>query len=113
MTMTMCIVMTMNIYISSDNKKALKELKDKGHSMSGLVNHLLDKWRKSGKIPSLPTDGVKTIVIDSTPVGENEFHKLVTDKKSSPVRPPINKEGKDYSTCKHGAIKGFCKKGCK
>lgn len=26
---------------------------------------------------------------------------------------PINKPKKDYSVCKHGFPKGFCKKGCK
>ena len=45
MVMTMYIVMTMNIYISPDNQKALQELKMRGSSMSGLVNHLLDEWR--------------------------------------------------------------------
>lgn len=26
---------------------------------------------------------------------------------------PVATQQKDYSTCKHGAVKGFCKKGCK
>lgn len=26
---------------------------------------------------------------------------------------PIHKDNKDYSTCSHGNVKGFCKKGCK
>lgn len=26
---------------------------------------------------------------------------------------PLNKVKKDYALCKHGAVKGFCKSGCK
>ncbi len=60
MVMTMCIVMTMNIYITPDNEKALKELKARGSSMSGLVNHLLNEWREAGKPVLLSTDEVSS-----------------------------------------------------
>lgn len=42
----MCIIMTMNIYITKDNQKYLRELKNNvEESMSGYVNRLLDNAR--------------------------------------------------------------------
>ena len=49
MTMTMTIIITMNIYISPDNQRALQGLKGRGESMSGLVNHLIDEWRMNNR----------------------------------------------------------------
>lgn len=54
------------------------------------------------KISPLP-DGKKTVHIESTPVGENVFHKLATDKVSSSIRP-------DIKYCPHGYGVGLCKK---
>lgn len=44
MTMNMCIVMYMNIYMTKDNEDFLKKIKPE-KSMSGLVNKLLDDYR--------------------------------------------------------------------
>lgn len=84
MTMTMIIVMIMNIYINVENTKLLAQEPNK----SGLINQLLTEHYK--KINRLP-DGKKTIQIESTPPGPNAFHKLTTDKVSSSVRPDIPK----------------------
>lgn len=44
MTMTIYSYMYMNIYITKDNAKFLKEIAS-SRTMSGLVNELLDKYR--------------------------------------------------------------------
>ena len=93
MVMTMYIVMTMNIYITPDNQKVLQELKMRGSSMSGLVNHLLDEWREAGKPVLLSTDEVSSnirpdikkislepsahIKTQSNPAGPNEFKEAL------------------------------------
>lgn len=49
------------------------------------------------------------------------INRLIAEHKTPPPTAPnvvesptpINKPGKDYSVCKHGFPKGFCKKGCK
>ncbi len=120
----MCIVMTMNIYITPDNEKALKELKARGSSMSGLVNHLLNEWREAGKpvllstnevssnirpdikkISDLPdgkikqlADGSTAIVIESTPPGPNEFKEALdaAEQKCCRLKSP----------CKHWQFDG-------
>lgn len=43
MTMNMYIVMTMNIYINDENTKWLKSYRERGGSMSGVVNNLLER----------------------------------------------------------------------
>lgn len=48
MNMNMYIVMYMNIYISEDNQKYLRTL---DQSMSGLINKLLNDYRRGKKIP--------------------------------------------------------------
>lgn len=50
-----------------------------------------------------PKCGSTTVVIDSTPVGPNAFHKLTTDNVSSNLRP-------DIKQCPHGYAIGMCKK---
>ena len=76
MTMTMIIVMIMNIYINVENTKLLAQEPNK----SGLINKLLAEHYAT-----------KTIKFESTPVGPNAFHKLATDEVSSSVRPEIQK----------------------
>jgi hypothetical protein len=49
--------------------------------------HIVTEGVKLGKLPK-----------DSLPIQEDR---------------PLNKDTKDYSLCKHGQVKGFCKQGCK
>lgn len=60
--MNMRIIMAMNIYISPQNEKKLrnygKDLNHRGHTMSGLVNKLLEKHfydRVVGKLKAKPS----------------------------------------------------------
>lgn len=61
MTMNMCILMNMNIYISKDNEAYLRT-KD---SMSGFINKLIDRERDLESGPRL-ADGTKGFVIPFT-----------------------------------------------
>lgn len=51
----MCIIMDMNIYITEDNERYLKQLKDDGESMSGYINRLLENARGGGAPPAVKT----------------------------------------------------------
>ncbi len=64
--MTMCIIIYMNIYISKENEKKLRQLED--WTMSGLINYLLTEYWKTHTVK-----GVKTQV-------EPEIKKLVEKK---------------------------------
>lgn len=44
MNMNMRIIMNMNIYITPDNEKKLQEFRNRGLSMSGLINGLLNEF---------------------------------------------------------------------
>lgn len=108
MVMAMYIVMTMNIYITKQNEEKLRGEK----SMSGLINHLLDLHY--GHLPELATSTADNLIINGNVVDETYQAPTTPAKNSRLATPrPINKGKKDYSVCKHGAVKGFCKKGCK
>lgn len=91
----MTIIMTMNIYITKDNEKFLKTLSE-GKSMSGLINELLNSYRKKK-------------AYDVIPLTPREIKPVLKIEDNE----PLNKAAKDYSLCKHGQVKGFCKQGCK
>jgi hypothetical protein len=37
---------------------------------------------------------------------------MTLDNPFQITKEPLNKSSKDYSLCKHGSVKGFCKIGC-
>ena len=90
MTMTMCIVMNMNIYISAENEKRLR----KEPSMSGLVNRLLKEHYNKTPPPTeyveetgfVKTEDLKNITIpeevtvQSTPVSKNSLARAKTSE---------------------------------
>ena len=80
------------IYIRKENEDTWNALKDK----SGFINNALGA---AGAYKEMP------------PVEKKALKEVVTTIIPSPT--PINKESKDYSTCNHGNVRGFCKKGCK
>lgn len=97
--MNMCIIMNMNIYINKDNEEKLRQLED--WTMSGLINNLLETFFE------------KHDVMDFKNQVEPYVLKKIIDDKYPAKKKPLNTETKDYSLCKHGNIKGFCKQGCK
>jgi hypothetical protein len=46
-------------------------------------------------------------------VTEKPIHVDATSPQVRSIPQPIQKDSKDYSLCKHGQVKGFCKSGCK
>ena len=104
MTMTMTIIMTMNIYINRSNTEKLEKEANK----SGLINRLLEEYFNSLTKPhpvlepELPPEDKNS----STPINKSQKEINKSPKE-------INKSQKDYSLCKHSFVKGFCKEGCK
>ena len=117
----MCIIIVMNIYINPKNEESLRAIKNKGESMSGLVNDLLrhhfdrsamtplgvpipDETPPSPKTtepktfsinggkPFTPTPGQTIPYEGKTPPDIAElFNKLPNDGESSLIRPDIQK----------------------
>ena len=87
MYMNMCIIMTMNIYISPENEKHLR----KEESMSGLINRLLGEYYSQGMV-------TKKVRIE-TPA----------EKIASEATPRTCKHGADPAFCKHAKPGKECK----
>lgn len=86
MTMNMCIIMCMNIYITKANEEFLRS---KGSSMSGLVNSLLDKERGATPLQVAKERFSDTLGI-STKELEDRFDSLEAEKTSYPRLKPTN-----------------------
>lgn len=114
--MYMYIIMYMNIYI----KPAVEEkLRRYDGSMSGLVNRLLEEFFKGN--PSAATGAEKPSEWASQPGKYPRVDVYTSDfpEESQEKIPPTEKNGespadfKTYDLCKHNAVKGLCKKGCR
>lgn len=102
MNMNMLIVMNMNIYITSQNEEHLR----KEESMSGLVNKLLDDHYKA----SAPARAAEVEMIRiKTPAPKNGGVGNISNLDK--IKEVQLDKGMEF--CKHGAVKGLCKKGCK
>lgn len=82
--MYMTIIMTMNIYITKDNELFLKALSD--GSMSGLINRLLDDYRKDKAYDPIPL----------SPRGPKPVLRL----SDAGLVPKLCKHGADPKMCK-------------
>lgn len=75
MNMNMCMIMTMNIYITKENEEFLRRIKP-GQSMSGLINELLDKYR-NGKGPDLFPPEIELGM--GKPISKEELPKIAEE----------------------------------
>lgn len=89
MYMNMCMIMTMNIYISPENEKHLR----KEESMSGLINRLLGEYYSQERV-------TKKVRI------ETPAEKITS---GATPKPKVLFESFGSSLCKHGADPAFCK----
>lgn len=80
------IMPRMNLYITRDNENNLRQVSD--HTMSGLVNYLLHQYFDNHT--------------------KNDLRAV--DKK---IQTMVALVGDAIQFCKHDAVKGLCKKGCK
>jgi hypothetical protein len=79
-TMNMCILITMNIYISPVNEKYLREQQE--NTMSGLVNELLTHHRKQAKL-LIASTAVPVTKLQSPTVKPNAASNPLTLKEQS------------------------------
>lgn len=90
------------VYISSSNDADFKAEDNK----SGLVNELLDShYSHSRKMIAL-VDGKEKVITSAADL-------IPSFEKNPTAAPIVTERNKDMSFCKHGAVKGLCKKGCK
>lgn len=66
----MCILVSMNIYISPKNEERLREYQDPNHSMSGLINGLLEEYFSDVETAPAVAKAIKAIA--AAPTGETE-----------------------------------------
>ena len=115
----------MNIYIKPDIEDKLRRYDG---SMSGLVNRLLEDFFGRDTVGSVvpqkrmsyadigsemgvviePNDNWEESVLETTPPKKTEAPKPAGISGSQ-----YDSYEKTYDYCKHGAVKGLCKKGCK
>lgn len=121
----MCIIITMNIYITTPNEKNLRQLED--WSMSGLVNYLLSDYFKTHTIKDVkriekaanvkPEDLEGTVfekgAPETPPKEEVLTHKQTTLPGGTKAFTYDEPPKKTTKFCKHNAALGFCKFGCK
>lgn len=79
MYMNMCMIMTMNIYISSENEKHLR----KEESMSGLINRLLDEHYSIARNTRTKTASSKEPVLHVENKGTASERRFYT----APIKP--------------------------
>lgn len=96
--MNMRIVIYMNIYITKDNAELLERIRGK-RSMSGLINELLDRYRKGQGPDILPPKNID---------------KPIKTPKDAKKAVEVLKGNKSASLCEHFQTKGNCRyPGCK
>lgn len=102
MTINMSIIMDMNIYITPENERKLREIQQKGGSMSGLINIAVEDFFRNAennmfskpKLPQHPMEAYK-----DASIGSSDY--------------PQSVQGVTRGFCKHNAKIGLCKMGCK
>lgn len=113
--------MRVNIYIRKEDEDKWNAIDNKAewlhfHLNKGVKVVMLredgsgkieDHYNRPEKKSPLP-DGKKTIQFDSTPVGENLFHKLTTDEVSSRVTPVITPD--EFEEAFDAAEQDCCRK---
>lgn len=123
--------MIMNIYITQENEQWLRNRSKSLGSMSGLVNELIDKERGSagmvGRVVGVTVDEIKQangLIIEPRKRGSGEITGMQLEPIEGMTLPevlpivntPIVSQStpvKQFDFCKHGNVKGLCKKGCK
>lgn len=92
MNMNMCIIMTMNIYITASNEEQLRKVKDS--TMSGLINYLLDKHFGHHSGDELAPGAKGGVVLRDLPPPTVAKEQLYPELKKPPIRLADSEEAK-------------------
>lgn len=106
--MLMRIIMTMNIYITKDNEKYLRNMKNENNfSMSGLINDLIFHAREvRGDIAAAPTqEEFETKLVEPKKIAEKPTTVIKTPEQAAKIVQTVSGGmggAKGMSFCKEG-----------